>query len=394
MKGLSRRSLFYGGAAIAASAGLKSSLVWSADAAKASTATGGKEEIFLGANEYPDGPGEAARRAVAAIIPKGGRYLDSLTVDLVKLFAGKLGVAPDHVAAYAGSFTPLNWTSLAFTSPTAGLVAADPTFTVGVRRAQLINSPVHLLPLRSDYTHDTEALTRVAHEKKGGLIYICNPNNPTGTVTPRADIEAVIRNKPKDTVVVVDEAYIDFTDARSVVDLVASGADVLVLRSFSKIHGLAGLRLGFAIARPDLLARLNRFGFSPLPVTAVTAGIASLEDSALVPTRKAATARSRADLVAWLKNKGYTTSPSDASFFLIDVKRPGGDFVTAFKSRGIHVGRVWQPYANAFRLTLGTPAELAVFKQAFTSIEQELKSVPVQSAQLLGEDHSEWGHVC
>lgn len=399
MSNLSRRALLQSGAAFMAASGLTSTAGMAADAhghaRPAEESDDNRPQVYIGENEFSDGPSEAARRAVAAIIPSGGRYLDDLTPKLVKLYSGQLGVPDDHVTFYPGSFVPLNWTSLAFTSPTAGLVAADPTFTVGIRRAALIKTPLHLLPLRSNYTHDTDALTRAAHEHSAGLIYICSPNNPTGTVTPRADIESVIDNKPKDTVVVVDEAYIHFTDERSVADLAAAGKDVVVLRSFSKIYGLAGLRLGAAIARPDLLDRLNRFGFTPLPITAKVAAIASLEDPHLVPTRKKAMTAWRTDLVEWFKKKGYSTSPSDASFFLVDVKRPGDDFIRALKARGVHVGRVWQPYATAFRLTIGNPHEIAAFKREFTAVERELSSVPpTPSNARLRDDVGYSSHDC
>jgi histidinol-phosphate aminotransferase len=186
MNNLSRRTLLQGGAALMAVTGAAAAATGGARIRLAQEGESKGPQIYVGENEFSDGPSEAARRAVAEIIPSGGRYLDDLTPKLIKIYGGQLGVPDDHISLYPGSFVPLNYTSLAFTSPTAGLVAADPTFTVGVRRAQLINSPVYLLPLRSDYTHDTEALTHAAHEKKAGLLYINSPNNPTGTVTPRA----------------------------------------------------------------------------------------------------------------------------------------------------------------------------------------------------------------
>lgn len=389
MNYLSRRTLLQAGAALVAASGIEQAV-----GAAAQIPGTERSQVYIGENEFSDGPSAAARRAVQDIVPSGGRYLDELTPQLVHLYAGQLGVPDDHVSLYPGSFVPLNWTSLAFTSPTAGLVAADPTFTVGVRRAAAIKSPLYLLPLRKDYTHDTDALLQTAQEKSAGLIYICSPNNPTGTVTPRADIESVINNKPKDTIVVVDEAYIHFTNERSVVDLVAAGKDLVVLRSFSKIYGLAGLRLGAAIARPDLLAQLNRFGFTPLPITAVAAGLASLQDPDLVPSRKRAMAAWRADLIQWFGRKGYSTSATEASFFLVDVKRPGGDYITRLKDRGVHVGRVWLPYANAFRLTIGNPREIAIFKREFVAVEKELSNVPPTPASASIAVPGESRHDC
>jgi histidinol-phosphate aminotransferase len=154
------------------------------------------------------------------------------------------------------------------------------------------------------------------------------------------------------------------------------------------------LRLGAAIARPDLLARLNRFGWTPLPITAVVAGTASLEDPDLVTKRRKDMTAWRTDLVKWFNDKGYSTSASDASFFLVDVKRPGGDYIEALKDRGVHVGRVWQPYATAFRLTVGNPHEIAAFKKEFVAVEQALKNVPPTPASAYAPHEAFSRHDC
>lgn len=370
------RRLFLGGSAAAAAAGFGASGLLAAgsiaEAHAAAPATTGRD-VFLNLNEYPDGPSQAALRAVADIAPRGGRYLDSLTRDLNEVFAARLGIGADHVAPYAGSFWPLNFSALAFASATAGVVTADPTFDAAARLAERNGASVSRIPLRNDYSHDAAAFIRAAQAGKAGLIYICNPNNPTGTLTSAADIEAIVDNKPAGAVVVVDEAYIEFTQGvRSAVDLVAKGKDVVVLRTFSKIYGLAGLRLGYAIARPELLERFKRFGFSQLPVTAVAAGLASLNEPGLVDTRRNQTTARRKHLTEWLKGRGYATTPSETSFFLIDVKRPAVAYIDALKQRGVHVGRSPAPYPNSFRVTIGNDDENARFKSAFAEADQEI----------------------
>jgi histidinol-phosphate aminotransferase len=371
------RRLFLGGSAAAAAAGLgggsllSGSLLAQVHAAVPTAAAA--REVFLNLNEYPDGPSPAALRAIAEIAPRGGRYLDSLTRDLNQVFAAKLGIGVDHVAPYAGSFWPLNFSALAFASATAGVVTADPTFDAAARLAERNGASVSRIPLRSDYSHDAQAFIRAAQSGKAGLIYVCNPNNPTGTLTSTADIAAIVDNKPAGAVVVVDEAYIEFAGhVRSAVELVAKGKDVVVLRTFSKIYGLAGLRLGYAVARPDLLERFKRFGFSQLPVTAVVAGLASLNDPGLAETRRTQTATRRTHLVDWLKARGYATTPSEASFFLIDVKRPAVAYIDALKQRGVHVGRSPTAYPNSFRVTIGNDDENARFKAAFAEADQEI----------------------
>src|SRR5205814_9254802 len=159
---------------------------------------------------------------------------------------------------------------------------------------------------------------------EAGVFYICNPNNPTGTLTPRADIDYLLANKPKDSVVLVDEAYIHLTEAQSCLDLVKAGKDVIVLRTFSKVYGMAGIRCGLLLARPDLGKRvLQRGGFNFMPITAVVAATASLRDSSLVAERRRINASIRQQTFQFLDRNGFSYIPSESNCFMIDVKRPG-----------------------------------------------------------------------
>ncbi len=157
-----------------------------------------------------------------------------------------------------------------------------------------------------------------------GVFYICNPNNPTGTLTSHSDIEYLVANKPKDSVVLVDEAYIHLTETPSALDLVKAGKDVIVLRTFSKVYGMAGLRCGFVIARPDLLDKvISRGGQNFMPITAIVAATASLKDSPLVSERRRINANIRQQTFQWLDRNGYSYIPSESNCFLLDTKRPG-----------------------------------------------------------------------
>ncbi len=197
----------------------------------------------------------------------GGRYLDNLTEDLVHTFAQHQGLNPDWVHVFPGSSPPLRFAVVAFTSPQKSYVTADPGYEAGIFAAAATQARVVKVPLTKTYAHDTKAMVAAAPD--AGLFYICNPNNPTGTLTPHSDIEYLVENKPKGSVVMVDEAYIHFCDAPSTLDFVKAGKDVVVLRTFSKTYGMAGLRCGFAIARPELLekmmdrARLELYARSP-----------------------------------------------------------------------------------------------------------------------------------
>ena len=292
----------------------------------ASFATAGVPEftmqgIYLDANENPLGPSENARKAIADIIPNGGRYAPPLYFNLMKLYAQQMGVPADHVMVYDGSSAPLHFTVLAFTSPSRSFVCGNPTYEAGQRAAEIAKAPIHAIPLAADHSHDTQAMVKA--DPNAGLLYICNPNNPTGTITSKEQIDYAVANKPAGAIILIDEAYIHLSDATSAIDHVKAGKDVVILRTFSKIYGMAGIRCGFAIGRPDLLAKLESYGQSPMPITGMIAAQASLMDSDLVPTRKKLIAATRNDTFAWLKTNNYSFIPSQSNCFMIDVKRPG-----------------------------------------------------------------------
>jgi len=213
------------------------------------------DAILINANENPLGPCAQACSAMADLGAKGGRYEFGLTQELVKTFAEIEGLKPEYVRAYAGSSEPLHYAVLAFTSPEKSLVMGDPAYEAPMRAASYSKARLFKVPLTKNYAHDVRAMAGA--DSNAGVLYICNPNNPTGTTTSREDIEYALANKPKGSILLVDEAYIHFSDAKPCLDLVAAGKDVVVLRTFSKIYGMAGLRCGFAVARPDLLAKLD-----------------------------------------------------------------------------------------------------------------------------------------
>lgn len=376
-----RNSVLAAGAAGAAGIGMPALAL--ADVAPPAAA--GAALVRIDANEYPDGPSAAALKAIVEIAPQGGRYLFELQMELLDELSRQLGVGMDHLMPYAGSTEPLDYAMLAFTSPQRPLVTADPTFESGWRAAERNGARVVKVPLRKDWSHDVQAMC--AAEAAAGVIYICNPNNPTGSVSPRQDIEYALAHKPPGSVLVVDEAYIHFSDSVvSAVDMVAAGEDVVVLRTFSKLYGMAGIRLGYAVARPELLDKLKFFSINSLPVTAVAAGLASLRDPQLVPARRARTTRLREDVVAWLAARGYACSASESNCFMLDVKRPAQDFIDAMATHGVMVGRSWPGFPTQSRITIGTPADMARFKEAFALVEAGKQGpLPVPKRQRLAE---------
>ena len=326
--------------------------------------------IHIDANENPMGPSESARQAIINIVPRGGRYLFTGEEELSELFAKQEGLSSDSVMPFAGSSEPLHYTVLAFTSKDRPLVVADPGYEAPMWAAQVSGAPILKVPLadpKGEAKHDIKAM--LAASSNPGVIYICNPNNPTGTCTPRGDIEYAISNAPKDTVFLIDEAYIHLCDAPRSLDFVKEGKNVIVLRTFSKLYGMAGIRMGFAVGRPDLLKKMSSFGgMNALPVTAVAAAKASLLETDLVPTRKKIIADTRSQTLAWLKSEGYFCTPSESNCFMLDVRRPGKEVQAALASKDMYVGRIWPAWPNSLRITVGTPDEMMAFRKDFTEV--------------------------
>ena len=323
--------------------------------------------VVIDANENPLGPCQAARDAMASILPLGGRYSDNLTDELVNTFAQIEGLKPDYIRATVGSTPPLALSTVAFTSPTKSYVTADPGFELGMMVSEHVGARVVKVPLTKTYAHDVKAM--LAAGPDAGLFYICNPNNPTGTLTSHDDIEYLVENKPKDSIVVVDEAYIHLTPAPNALDFVKAGKDVIVLRTFSKVYGLAGIRCGFIIARPDLADRvLDRGGYNFMPVTAVVAATASLKDANLVHERRRINASIRQQTFDWLSRNGYTFIPSESNCFMLDVKRPGQGVRDAMAKENVMIGRIWPIMPTWVRVTVGTQEEMSKFQTAFQKV--------------------------
>jgi histidinol-phosphate aminotransferase len=326
----------------------------------------GKDAIRIDANENPLGPCTAAREAAVAVVPQGGRYSDWMTDELIKTLADTEGLKAEQVRVYPGSSEPLHHTVGVFTSPQRSYVTADPGYEAGMFNAAAIGAKVVKVPLTKTYAHDVKAMAAIAD---AGVFYVCSPNNPTGTLTNHSDIEYLVENKPKGSVVLVDEAYIHFCDAPSVIDLVKAGKDVILLRTFSKIYGMAGLRCGAVFARPDLLEKIESYaGWNAMPITALAAASASLKDAQLVPERKRINAKIRGEVFAWLDKNGFSYIPSEANFFMLDTKRPAKPAIDAMAKQNVYVGRIWPAMPTYTRVTIGTAPEMEQFQVAWQKV--------------------------
>ena len=327
------------------------------------------DTVIISANENPLGPAQSALTAICSMAAQGGRYHEDEYVKTIAVFNEQFGLKNDYSALYPGSSGPLDLALMSNIGPDKPLVYGDPSYEQGPRAAEIMKAAKYPVPLTATYAYDVKAMLK-AHPSPGAY-YIVNPNNPTGTVTPKADIVWLVNHKPKGSVVIIDEAYTHFSDNESCIDLVAQDKDVIVMRTFSKIYGMAGLRAGFAVARPDLLERFNVVGgpnqsLASVSITTAAAARASLLDKDLVPLRKKINADVRVDALEFLTKHGYKIIPgSQANMFMVDVKRPGKEFQRAMLRENVAVGRTWAAMPNYVRVTVGTKAEMERFQTAF-----------------------------
>jgi histidinol-phosphate aminotransferase len=349
------------------------------------------DAIVISSNENPLGPAQVARAAMADAAALGGRYdKTGVARATVATISEQFGLKPGYVELYPGSSGPLDMALMSNIGPDRGLVCADPSYEQGPRAAAAAKAPLKLVPLTSNFAHDVRAM--VAADPKAGAFYIVNPNNPTGTMTPREDILWLLKNKPAGSVVIVDEAYFHFSSDDSVIDQVAADQDIIVLRTFSKIYGMAGIRAGFAFARPDLLAKFQSISpeirlrnvASVSLISAAGAG-ASLRDPSLIPTRRKLNTDVREATLEFLEKNGYKYLPgSQANFFMVDVRRPGREFQESMLSEKIAIGRTWKAMPTYVRVTVGTNDEMAKFKTAFVKcMDMPVNSpTPAQTSSL------------
>ena len=325
------------------------------------------DAVMINSNENPLGPCPEAKEAAMKIVSQGGRYLYGETDKVAKIMSEQEGVKVSYVRVYPGSSAPLHQAVLAFTSPEKPLVMADPGYEAGGRAAAFIGSKVIKVPLTADYKHDVKEMLKQGGPN-AGLFYICNPNNPTGTLTPKSEIEWLVANKPKGSIVMVDEAYTHISTAPFNTDLVAQDKDVISLRTFSKIYGMAGLRAGAAIARPDLLDKLGGWGAGMLPITGMAAASASLLQKNLIPERRKLIGQVRVDTLEFLEKHKFKVVPSESNCFMVDVKQPGNNIVTAMRKEKVYIGRVWPAWPTYVRVTVGTADEMKKFQAAFVKV--------------------------
>jgi histidinol-phosphate aminotransferase len=329
--------------------------------------------IKIGSNENAYGPGPAALDAArSALGPVTGRYPANVP-DLATAIARQFGVEPKNVLIGTGSGEVIEAAVRAFTSANRPLVSAMPTWESPARTARLIKSAVKDIAVDGDLRLDLAATAAAA--KGAGLVFFCNPNNPTGTVHSKATVtkfvEDVLAASPN-TTILLDEAYYDFVVDPSYatgVPLAMKYPRVIVTRTFSKVHGMAGLRVGYAIGHPDTLKAIEPHKTGELNVVSAAAAGASIQDTAHIAKQRDQIRATLETTVRTFKEAGCRVSDSQANFIFADVKRPAKEFREACERMGgVLIGRDFPPLTNWARISIGTADEMRVANEVFKKV--------------------------
>lgn len=337
---------------------------------------GGPPPVKLASNENPLGPSPAALEALIQAASGWARYPDDACAALREALAARLGVPETCVAVGAGSTALLKLLAEAYLDHTRTVVYPWPSFPMYPVVARLQEAQEVQVSLTPEGRHDLHRMAELAAGAQ--LVVVCNPNNPTGTYMSEAELSNFLHSVPTDTLVVLDEAYAEFAreaapDYPDGVRWVREGLRVAVLRSFSKVYGLAGLRVGYLVAPPEVVEAVLRVR-EPFHVSAPAqaAALAALTDQAHVQRTLAVVAEGRKRLWALAQRLGLSTYPSVANFVWMDVGRPAGEVADALARRGVIV-RPGPGHATWIRVSVGTAQELDRFEQV---LEEALAAVP------------------
>jgi len=328
----------------------------------------------LSNNENPYGITENVQKAMIDSFKFGNLYgaPDGGLNDA--LLAYHPGIKREHILMGSGSGEILHLAGTAFLiGPQKKVVGVEPTYNDVYSAATTIKADSIRLPLLADFNQDIPAFIKTVKQnyRNVGMVYLCNPNNPTGMIVTKQDIKQLLDGLPEDVPVLIDEAYHHFVDDpnyESSIKYVIEGRPVIIARTFSKIGALAGMRLGYAIARPDLLAEMRRYQTGSLNVAVRFAGAAVLKDTATMEKVKRLNTEVRNKVTSELKGMGYESLPSDANFFMVHVKRDVQGVIEDFRKKNISVGRPFPPMTQHLRVSVGTADEMAKFMTAFKEI--------------------------
>jgi histidinol-phosphate aminotransferase len=327
--------------------------------------------IRLNFNENPYGPSPQALEALATCGQIANRYPDQTYFQVKGALAQKFNMTRDNIALGCGSTEILRGVDATFLDSNRNVVAPEPTFEAVLEYAGVLHAQPVKIPLTSDHRHDLPKMA-AACTSKTGVVYVCNPNNPTGTIVTRDEMAAFIRAVPPATLILVDEAYYDFADDpryASATEFIAKNPNVIVARTFSKIYGMAGMRLGYAIGAKEPIAQISHQLTQDNGNAAVlAAALVSLADSDHVTSCRTRINDTRRWLCTELAKDSHTFIPSQANFVMIDIGSDTQPFIDQFRTRNIIVGRRFASMPNFLRVTIGTQQEIESFVAALGEI--------------------------
>ncbi|MGI4022485.1 MAG: pyridoxal phosphate-dependent aminotransferase [Janthinobacterium lividum] len=323
------------------------------------------------ANENPFGPSAKAKEAIKAAMDTSYQYPFMYYGQLVDKIAAFEGVKKENVFLDAGS-SPLLLASAMHFIKSGSIVTADPSYDDLTKSATELGGKVIHVPLTADYKLDLDAMEK-AIDSTTSLVYICNPNNPTATVLDAAKLKAFCERVSKKVTVFIDEAYIDYLpnpQAVTLIDAVKKGQNVIIARTFSKLYGFAGLRIGYIVAQPEMLKTLSKYTQGSMSVSATTlmAAIASYQDREFLDDALAKTLASKKFLYETLKKEGYDYIPSSTNFVMFQIKMDGQKFTQEMMKRGVGV-RFWKFNDKDWcRVSIGRMDEMQAFADAFKQL--------------------------
>jgi histidinol-phosphate aminotransferase len=330
-------------------------------------------KVRLNANENPYGPSEKARQAVQQIMSEGNRYPFQAIDDLKAIVAKKEGVTPDYITLGAGSGDLLCQAGVAFGLEGGRVISAFPTFPMLMNYAEVFKATWDKINLNEKLEHDYAAMA-AAVKPDTKLVFICNPNNPTGTLVDPKIVRSFCEEVSKNVPVYSDEAYLEFLEpatqgAVSMIDLVKRDMNVIVSRTFSKIYGLAGMRIGYLVARPDIITRIAQYaGDIPMSQTAIAAAIASLGDDNFMHLTRTKNAEARAVLTGYLDKNKIPYGASVTNFVFFPAGKDGKTILAGMEEKGFLM-RIWDYKEKEWcRVSIGTVEEMKQFVKAFDEV--------------------------
>ena len=334
------------------------------------SSTAGGTVVRLSANENPYGPSPKGLQAITDSFGIACRYPDEHNNVLIEKLAKLNGINHDQILLGDGSGEILKLCAETFTGQQRGpLIAADPTFEAILKNAAANGAEVVKVPLTNSFVHDLPKMLTAA---RGGLIYVCNPNNPTASITPKDELRDFIAKTPRETMILVDEAYFHYADSpdyESVITLTKDHPNLIVSRTFSKIYGMAGLRCGYCVAQKETIDRMRPYQmWDSVNIMALAAASASVDDPDQVPNGQRLNSEAKMFVTSELARAGYKTIPSQANFIMIDCRRPVVPLIKAMKEQNVHVGRLFPALPNHMRVTIGKKTEMETFVSAFKQV--------------------------